>query len=133
MSANAIDNSNLLNYRDDLGTTGFNPKVTYEYDAVAKSVEATDETTYPVGIYIKRVHVRVHDKFGGQVNGEIVEIPGSGMADEVTINVAALDASQGLDITATVIATDDRFVADGSAKNIQAAGQLGSWDRQKNA
>lgn len=137
MSANAVSNDNLKNYRDDQGTTGFSPKVTFAYDANAKEVDLTDETTYPSGVYLKKVLVSVHDKFGGEVRGTIVEKPGSGVDDDVTIDVDTLDASKGLDIKVAVLstATSDarQLVANGIATNIGAAGELGGWDAHKNA
>ncbi len=133
MAANAIDNSDMLNYRDDQGTDGFTPKVDYAYDSAAKTVTLTDDSTYPDGSFMKRVQVAVHDKFGGEVRDSIEEIPGSGNDDEVTIDVSTLDASRGLDVTATVLVDDDKLAANGSAINIGAAGSLGAWDKHKNA
>lgn len=135
MSANAIDNANLLNHRDDQGTTGFNPAVTFDYDASAKTVEAVDASEFPSGVALKKTIVRVHDKFGGEVRGTLSPGTGSGSGEnaEATINVATLDASKGLDITATVIADDNKLVADGSVQNINASGSVSSWDKQKNA
>lgn len=132
--ANAIDNSNLKNYRDDQGTTGFLPDEWFVYDANAKHIDVSDHSLFPAGITLKKVHVRVCDKFGKEVRGEFAP-PGDSTNEsgEVTIDVATLDASRGLDITATVIASDGRLVADGSAMNIGAAGKLGGWDIQKNA
>lgn len=130
---NPIDNSQLLNYREDSGTTGFSPVVTYVYDAAAKEIDVTQASIFPADVYLGKVHVKVHDKFGGEVRGTVVAIPGSGVADEITIDVSTLDASKGLDITATVLANDGMLVADGGAYNIGAAGSLGSWDKQKNA
>jgi|GEM_PF-1988788 len=132
MAANAIDNSNLKNYRQDQGTIGFNPAVSYSYDATAKEIDLVDESTYPTGVALKIVHVRVHDKFGGEKRGEIQPAGGSGESD-VTIDVSGLDVSKGLDITATVVCDDNMLVADGGAYNIDAAGVLGGWDAQRNA
>lgn len=138
MSANAIDNSNLKNYRDDQGTTGFVPSVTYDYDAAAKEVDVTNDSTLPSGATLDKVIVKVHDKFGGEARGFILPVDGSdsGHDGDTTINVAALDASKGLDITATVLGNrtaSGQLVADGGAYDIGEAGSLGSWDVQKNA
>lgn len=138
MSANAIDNSNLKNYRDDAGTTGFVPTVSYVYNAVDKEIDLTHTSDFPSGTALKKVQIQVHDKFGKQVNGSITPPVDSGDDAETTIDVSTLDNSKGLDIKATVISDDGggvglNMVADGSAYNIQAAGNLGSWDIQKNA
>jgi hypothetical protein len=133
MSANAVSNDNLKNHRADNGTTGFTPVVKYEYDATAKEVDITDESLFPSGVSLKKVAIRIHDKFGGEKRGTLTPTGDSGFGDSVTVDVATLDASKGLDITATVIADDDKLVADGSAHNIGAAGSLSSWDAQKNA
>jgi hypothetical protein len=135
MAANAIDNTNLLNYRDDQGTTGFNPVINYVYDGQAKEIDVTDDSVFPAGVALKVAHIKVHDKFGGQVNGFIYPAAGgdSGHDEDTTIDVSSLNLSKPLDITATIIADDDMLVADGGAYNIGASGSLGSWDKQKNA
>lgn len=131
----AIDNTNMLDYRGDQGTSEFTPGVDYVYDSTAKEVDFTDATTsLPSGVSLLRTHVRVHDKFGNTAIGSIENPDGSdspGMRT-ATVSVAALDASRGLDITATVVADDGRLVADGGAYNIGASGSLGAWDKQKN-
>jgi hypothetical protein len=135
MAANAINNDNLKDYRDDQGTSGFTPGLNYVYDAANSEVDVTDASVFPSGVSLLRIHVRVHDKFGGQVNGEVENPDGSDSAGDhtATISTATLDASKGLDITATVVADDGMLVADGGAYNIGASGSLGSWDKQKNA
>jgi hypothetical protein len=135
MPVNAIDNSNLLDYRGTEGTEDFTPGVEYVYDAAAAEIDVTDASYFPSGVSLLRTHIKVHDKFGGQVNGAIENPDGSdspGMRT-ATIDVSGLDRSKPLDITATVVADDGRLVADGGAYDIQAAGVLGSWDKQKNA
>lgn len=134
MSANAIDNSNLLDYRGDQPSE-FVPGVNYTYDATAAEVDVVDASVFPSGVSLLRTHVRVHDKFGGHVNGEIENPDGSESAPDrtATINVSSLNRSKPLDITATVVGDDGQLVADGGAYNIGAAGSLGSWDKQKNA
>lgn len=134
MSANAVSNTNLTNYRNDLGTTGFVPKVTYAYDAGAKEVDVMEDSDYPAGVALKKVVVKIHDQFGGEARGEVLPGTGSGgNTGEKTISVSALDASRGLSISATVIADDDQLIADGSALITGTSGTLGSWDAQKNA
>ncbi|MFL5809743.1 MAG: hypothetical protein ACJ749_09485 [Flavisolibacter sp.] len=135
MSANAIDNSNLKNYRDDSGTTGFVPGLTYSWDQEAEEIDFVDASTFPSGVALKKTKISVFDKFSGQVNGFILPNSGSdsGHDHDTTIDVSDLDASKGLDVKATVIADDNMLVADGGAYNIATAGSLGSWDAQKNA
>jgi hypothetical protein len=135
MAANAIDNSNLKNYRDDSGTTGFVPAVTYAWDQDAEEIDFTDGSTFPSGVALKKIHLHVHDKFGGEAVGYIYPNSGSdsGHDHNTTVDVSDLDASKGLDVKATVIGDDDMLVADGGAYNIGTAGSLGSWDSQKNA
>jgi hypothetical protein len=135
MSANAIDNSNLKNYRDDAGTTGFVPGLTYAYDQDAQEIDFTDASTFPSGVALKKTKISVHDKFGGEVRGFILPNSGSdsGHDHNTTIDVSDLDTSKPLDVKATVIGDDDMLVADGGAYNIGTAGSVASWDVQKNA
>ncbi len=131
----AIDNSNLKSYRQSQGTVGFVPKLSYTFDAAAKELDLVHDSDFPAGVALKRVHIRVHDKFGGEVRGHITPAGGSlspGDAD-TTIDLTGLDFSKPLDITATIIADDDQLVADGGAYNIGAAGEVGNWDAQRNA
>lgn len=53
-------------------------------------------------------------------------------ARNVVLSSSALDLSRGLKLMATVL-TDNQIAADGRAINLGAAGNLGSWDSQKNA
>ena len=132
----AIDNTNLLDYRGDQ-PSGFTPGVTYVYDSAAAEVDVTDASTFESGHSLLRIHVRVHDKFGGQVNGEIENPDGSDSAGDhtATIDVSSLNRSKPLDITATVVGVDPsglaQVAADGGAYDIGAAGSLGSWDKQR--
>jgi hypothetical protein len=130
----AIDNSNMLDYLGNQGTSEFSPGVNYVYDSVAKEIDFTDATTLPSGVSLLRTHVRASDKFGNQVAGAIENPDGSESANDrtTTLDVSSLDASKGLDITATVVADDGKLVADGGAYDIGASGSLGSWDKQKN-
>jgi hypothetical protein len=133
--ANAIDNSNLLDYRGDQ-PADFIPGVNYVYDAAAAQIDVTDASVFPSGQSLRTIHVYVHDKFGGQVNAEIENPDGSDSAGDhtETIDVSSLNRSKPLDITATVVGVDpsglNNVVADGGAYDIGAAGSLGSWDKQ---
>lgn len=131
----AIDNTNLTNYLESNGTEDFSPAVNYTYDAAAQEVDVQDVSSFPSGVSLEKAHIKVHDKFGNEANGYILA-PGdsdSAHASDTTIDVSGLDASKGLIITATVIGSDHKLVADGSAHDIGAAGSIGSWDKQKNA
>lgn len=129
MPVQAIDNSGVINVCNDCGTTGFTPVVSYTYDASAKTVAVQDGSTFPSGDSLKKVHVRVLDDFGGEVR-DTITVTGAGGAK--TINVASLNASKGLKISATVI-TANNIVADGNALPLAAAGSLSNWDVQKDA
>ncbi len=129
--AQAIDNSGLTNYRDRSDTSSFNPAIAYVFDANAETVTCTISTTGTTPV--EQAHIRVHDKFGGEVRGEGSANTESGETEQVIISTADLDASKPYDITATVLANDGKWVADGGAYNIGAAGSLGSWDKQVNA
>jgi hypothetical protein len=133
---NAIDNSNLLDYRGTEGTSEFIPALAYDYDATAAEIDFTDTTTFPSGVALKKTKIQVFDKFGGEVRGALGPATGSDSGNQTatTIDVSDLDRSKPLDIKATIIADDDMLVADGIATNISdGTGNLGSWDKQKNA
>jgi hypothetical protein len=126
-SSGAIDNSNLINYRGCL-PAGFTPALTYAYNAGAATVTVTDATVLPAGDTLKKIRVRIHDKFGGEVRGSISALLGNTGA----ISVASLNTSKGLDITVT-ITTTNMIAADGGAYHIDAAGSISNWDIQQNA
>ncbi len=119
MAAQAIDNAGLINHRGCL-PPGFTPAVSYTYDAAGAVVVITDGSTIPGGDTLSKVHVRVHDKFGGEVRDAIVATGGGGAK---TLNVAGLNRSKPLDITVTVLTTK-HIAADGGAYNIGAAGNV---------
>lgn len=131
---NAIDNSNLKNYRTG-DTVDFVPALSFVYDFNAAEIDFTEGSTFPSGKALLKTKISVFDKFGGEVRGFILPTSGSdsGHDGETTISVSALDRSKGLDVKATVICDDDMLVADGIATNIQASGSLGSWDSQRDA
>lgn len=130
----AIDNTNLVNYRNS-ERDDFVPAVSFEYDVNAAEIDFTDSSTFPSGVALKKTKIQVFDKFGGEVRGFIVPVSGSdsGHDGETTVSVSSLDRSKPLDIKATVIADDDKLIADGGAYNIGTSGELSSWDKQKNA
>lgn len=76
MSANAIDNSNLVGLVYDYVPVGFTPSQSYSYDATNKVVTVTDASTIPSGDTFKISHVRVCDYFGNEARGEITNVSG---------------------------------------------------------
>lgn len=123
----AIDNSNLIGYcKVNCSITSFLPAVSYTYDPVAKEVVVQDGSTYGAGDGLKKVHIRVLDLFGNEVRDTITATGAPGVK---TIDVSSLNATKGLNITATIITNVD-FHADGSAFGIQAAGALANWDKK---
>lgn len=76
MSANAIDNTNLVGLVYDYVPVGFTPVQNYTYDATNKIVVVTDSSTIPSGDTFKISHVRVCDYFGNEARGEIVNVSG---------------------------------------------------------
>lgn len=66
-----IDNTNLINMCRDCGAAGFLPSIAYTYDAVAKTVTFTNDSTIPSGDSLNKIKVRVHDYFGNEVRGHI--------------------------------------------------------------
>ena len=126
MGAQAISNANLLNLSEQ-GVTGFAPALTY---AVAgNNVTITDASVIPAGDALKKVHIRLHDQFGGEVR-DVITVTGA--PGQKVLSSATLNKSMPLKITATVITNENR-VADGTAIDIGAAGSVGYWDIQKNA
>lgn len=121
----AIDNSNLINYRGQQ-PAGFTPALTYTNDGT--NVVITDGSTIPAGDSLVAVHVRVHDKFGGEVRDKIVA---TGAGGAKTLSLASLNKSKPLDITVTVLTTN-KIAADGGAYNIGASGSVGNFDTQQN-
>jgi hypothetical protein len=129
MGAQAIDNSNMLNYRNSADLAGFTPSVGIVYNAGANTVVFTDGSTIPAGDTLKKVRVRVTDNFGGEVRDTITV---TGAPGAKTVSTAGLNSAEGLNVMATVI-TSNGIVADGSIFKIGAAGNISRWDTQKNA
>lgn len=117
----AIDNTNLKNDCCN-AIAGFTPKVKAVIDAALKTVTVTDETTYPAGDGLKKLVVKIHDQFGGTVEGT------TGAA----ISIATLNLAKPINITGTVNTTDN-LVADGSAYGLSGSQTiyLSNWDAQK--
>ena len=126
---NAVDNTNLKNYRNDAGTTGFTPSVGYTYNAGTGDVVVTDGSTIPAGDTLKKVHLRLLDEFGGEVRDTITV---TGAPGAKTLSASTLNKSKGLKLMATVLTTN-MLAADGNAINLAAAGNIANWDAQKNA
>ncbi|HAI83883.1 MAG TPA: hypothetical protein DCL43_09460, partial [Chitinophagaceae bacterium] len=101
---------------------GFIPNLTFTYNSTTGVVVVTDASTFPAGDAIKRINVLVHDEFGKSVPGTITVAGGN----TGSISVTSLNRTRSLRITATVL-TQKECVSDGSANNIQSAGQLAYW------
>jgi len=123
----AINNANLLNMCKDCGAVGFVPELSYAYDAVEAEVTITNTSTIPSGDTFLKLKVRVHDFFGKEVRGfQTVQ------ATPLVIDISSLDRSKPLAITVTLITTNN-ILADGGAYGyLQAAGNIGWYDVQKN-
>lgn len=122
-----IDNTNLINMCRDCGAPGFLPVLVYAFDAAAKTVTVTNTSTIPAGDAFVKVKVRVHDQFGGTKTGQITVA-----ATPLVLDVSTLNLSKQISLTATII-TDLGIIADGGAYGLMAAGNVASWDIQKNA
>ena len=125
----AFDNSNLKdNLCGGCECTDFVPSVTFSYNAGAKTIAVTDASTYGTGNARKIVNLRVSDKNGDKVAGNIAENDGD---DAVTIDVSTLDLSEGYRIDATVVSSAG-CISDGHAGRIGmliTTGAIGSWDK----
>jgi hypothetical protein len=124
-----FDNSNLKdNLCGGCECTGFTPSVTFVYSAGGGTVTVTDASTYPAGDARKIVNLRVTDKAGTKVDGNIAAADGD---DAITMNVSSLDLSEGYRIDATVVTTAG-CISDGHAGRIGmliTEGAIGSWDK----
>lgn len=124
-----FDNSNLKdNLCGGCECTGFTPSVGFVYDSGAGTITVTDNSTYPAGDGRKIVNLRVTDKAGTKVDGNIAEADGD---DAVTLDVSGLDLSEGYRIDATVVTTAG-CISDGHAGRIGmliTSGNIGSWDK----
>lgn len=125
----AFDNSNLKdNLCGGCDCTGFTPDVAFSFDANAKTITVTDNSTYGSGDARKIAHVRVTDKNGKKAVGNIAANDGD---DAITVSVADLDLSEGFRIDVTVVTTAG-CISDGHAGRIGmalTAGSIGSWDK----
>lgn len=123
----AIDNSNIKQMCIDCGAVGFEPAVSYEYDPGANTVTVTNASTIPAGDTFVKAKVRVHDMFGKEVRGTITVA-----ATPLVVDVSSLDKSKQLALAVTILTTN-KIAADGGAYGLNAAGDVGHWDVQKNA
>jgi hypothetical protein len=124
---NPIDNSKLLTYCNfNCAIVGFTPKVSFVYDAEAKTLDIQDGSAFPAPDSLKRVHVQVHDRFGAEVRGEITA---TGEAGKQTIDLSPLNPSKGLNVVVLVISTNG-LRADGSAFGISNAGDVAYWNKK---
>lgn len=106
----------------------FAAAVAFSYNAGAKTVTFTDNSSYGAGNARKIVHVGVYDKNGEKVLGSIAANDGD---NAVTLSTASLDASGGFKLAATVV-SDNSCISDGHAEAVGisiTAGNLGYWDK----
>lgn len=124
MSFNAVNPGVLKDklFQKGCNCQGFIPNLTFTYNSTTGVVVVTDASTFPAGDAIKRINVLVHDEFGKSVPGTITVAGGN----TGSISVTSLNRTRSLRITATVL-TQKECVSDGSANNIQSAGQLAYW------
>ena len=128
MAVNAIDNTQLVDYnRQGTPIAIFQPKVSFTYNAGTKVVEAWDGSTFPSGDGLKIAHLSVTDNFGGEVKGSVST---TGAGGKATLDITSLQPSEGIRLTATVI-TNKGLIADGSFRNMGAAGDLFRWDKDE--
>ena len=117
----ALDFKNLAGELCVCNTSDFEAKLTYKADATAKTVIVTDKSVFTAGDGLSVVNVRVYDKDGKKVSGQIEDAGG-----DVTIDISDLNLSS-IDITATIVSTKDK-TADLGIYNIESvalSGDLG--------
>lgn len=130
---NAFSNENI---KDKLcggcECSGFAAALAFSYNAGASTITVTDNSTYEAGDARKIVHLKVIDKNGAEVVGNIAAADGD---DAVTLSTATLDASGGFRINATVV-TNNGCISDGHAEAIGISvteGDFGYWDKDNNS
>lgn len=89
-TSNAIDNANLVNIcQNYCNVAGFNPNVTYTYNAATNQVVVTDSSVLIAGDSVKACHLKIMDKFGGEIRAELVA-PGQGGAGTASLTGAGV-------------------------------------------
>jgi hypothetical protein len=122
----SISNKDALDYCKQ-GDNSLAASVGFVYDATAKTIVVTDNTTYPSGDSRKLVHVEVFDYFGGRVQGDILAADSD---NAITINVATLNNSRGFALSVLVVSTKGKR-KDGSQFKISNSISTGSFVIEK--
>lgn len=121
-SANAIDNTNLLNLNNDCSKIGFVPALTYTYNAGTGAVVVTDASTLPSGDTLASLEVQLFDRFSGEIRQNI-----SALAGTTTFDATTLNRAKWLDMKVTLTTTNG-LRADGGVYMLQAAGNFSYFD-----
>ena len=120
----AIDNQNLSgNLCLECECSYFDAKLSYEVNAQNKTVKVTDQSDFGDD-GLKVVNVRVYDKDGNKVSGQITTAGG-----DATIDVSSLNISS-IDITATIVNSNDK-TADLGIYNIGSVALSGNLGHTK--
>lgn len=104
MAAQAIDNTNMKGYLGKKDLIGFEPKVSYSVSG--SNVTVTDESKFGTGDGLKIAHIKLHDKFGNEVNGTIRK----GGKDYTSAPTVSLSGGGGSGATATATVSGGRVV-----------------------
>lgn len=103
---NVIDNTNLINMCRDCGAVGFIPVLSYVYDAGAGTIVITNSSTIPSGDTLRRIKIKVHDFFGGEVRGSIDGVTGG--AGYTSVPTVTIVGGGGSGAIAHAVLTGDR-------------------------
>ena len=125
---NAFSNENI---KDDLcggcDCVDFAPSLAFVYSSGGHTITVTDNSVYPAGDSRKVVQLTVRDKNGDKAVNSISAADGD---DAQAVSTAALDASGGFTILATVVSANG-CLSDGHADFVGlnvTSGNLGYWD-----
>jgi len=121
----AIDNSNVLDYPQKAPGLGVAASVAFSYNSGTTTLTITDNSTYPAGDSRKAVNISVFDKFGGKIEAAIGVAP-----NNVAINIATLNKTEGVSVIATVVSAKNGQ-RDGSVHEVTTLKQSGNLDMEK--
>lgn len=121
----AIDNSNILDYPQKAPGLGVVASVAFSYNAGTTTLTITDNSTYPAGDSRKAVNITIFDKFGGKKEAAIDDDP-----NNVAINIAALNKTEGVSIIATVVSVKNGQ-RDGSVHDVTTLKIAGNLTMEK--
>ncbi len=120
----SVNNSAILNYCCNC-TDGVIGKASFNYDATAKTITVTDESTITAPETFKIMHVDVYDRFGGKAYAHI-----DAAAGNVVIDVSTLNPARGFAVAITVV-TNEGTAKDGTAFKIGNSQTTGEFDVEK--